>query len=292
MKKKYDKNIILGSVSLFILIAIIILSVFALLNRDNLLTVSFDTDGGNNIISQVISNGDLAVVPAKPTKEGYTFIGWQLDKVNYDFSSSVTDSITLIAIWEKENYLINLNDEIEAYEYIEYGTVCWSYSYPLNIEEVYGTNLESFIVSESENVVINTLYSEEVLTLSESEKVDFYISKWSEVSLLHYNLLYDEEKTLDAYNKLLEIEVPENIINFEVNLIDNRITYYYDYMEFSEENEELASLYNNVAIEFEEVINSILGDAFYYGGGCGTTPIFTQLDEKLCELYNLNCDRW
>lgn len=61
--------------------------------------VSFDTDGGNSIDSQTVNDGDTATVPDTPTKNGYTFTGWQLNGKPYDFNTPVTADITLKAMW-------------------------------------------------------------------------------------------------------------------------------------------------------------------------------------------------
>lgn len=65
--------------------------------------VTFDSDGGTAIASQILESGDSATKPTNPTKTGYKFVEWQLDGKAYDFTLTVTKSITLVAIWEKEN---------------------------------------------------------------------------------------------------------------------------------------------------------------------------------------------
>ena len=65
------------------------------------LTVSFDTDGGSKVSSQVLKVDEVAKKPANPTKNGYKFVEWQLDGRTYDFASKVTKDIKLVAKWEK-----------------------------------------------------------------------------------------------------------------------------------------------------------------------------------------------
>jgi len=62
-------------------------------------TVSFDSDGGSSVDSQEVEEGDLATRPANPTRSHYTFAGWYLDGVPYDFSAPVTEDIELVAHW-------------------------------------------------------------------------------------------------------------------------------------------------------------------------------------------------
>jgi uncharacterized repeat protein (TIGR02543 family) len=65
-------------------------------------TVTFDSNGGSAISSQSVNYGDLATLPAHPTRMGYSFLGWYSDSglnFAYDFSSPVTGNITLYAMW-------------------------------------------------------------------------------------------------------------------------------------------------------------------------------------------------
>ena len=56
-------------------------------------------DGENTLSTQEVSSGNKATKPADPTKVGYTFVKWQLDGSDYDFSSAVNSNITLNAVW-------------------------------------------------------------------------------------------------------------------------------------------------------------------------------------------------
>ena len=64
-------------------------------------TVAFNSDGGTTVEPQTVESGKTAVKPADPTRDGYTFAGWQLDGEDYEFSTPVTASITLKAAWTK-----------------------------------------------------------------------------------------------------------------------------------------------------------------------------------------------
>ena len=66
-------------------------------------TVTFNTNGGKETIeAQTVESGNTATKPADPTKDGNTFAGWFSDEAltqSYDFSTPVTDNITLFAKW-------------------------------------------------------------------------------------------------------------------------------------------------------------------------------------------------
>lgn len=65
-------------------------------------TVIFNTNGGNNIVSQNIVAGNKITQPVNPTKTGYNFSGWYSDSAltqSYNFSSIVNSNMTLYAKW-------------------------------------------------------------------------------------------------------------------------------------------------------------------------------------------------
>ena len=74
-------------------------------------TVTFDSNGGGEVKSQTIQQGQQVQRPADPVKEGYTFIGWydknDLDNKYYNmpewnFSYPVTKDLELVAQWVKK----------------------------------------------------------------------------------------------------------------------------------------------------------------------------------------------
>lgn len=65
--------------------------------------VTFDSDGGTKVTTQVVKENEQATMPENPTKKGYKFVEWQLDKKAYDFTEKVTKNITLKAVWKKES---------------------------------------------------------------------------------------------------------------------------------------------------------------------------------------------
>lgn len=71
----------------------------------DMVSVAFDTDGGDYIEDQILEAGQKAERPADPVKEGYIFVGWQLDGEDFDFDTPVMDDITLIAVWQLDGLL-------------------------------------------------------------------------------------------------------------------------------------------------------------------------------------------
>ncbi len=63
--------------------------------------VNFYTDGGTTIANQPIEEGAVPTRPENPTKDGYEFVEWQLNGVVYDFTTPITEDVTLVAIYKE-----------------------------------------------------------------------------------------------------------------------------------------------------------------------------------------------
>ena len=75
-------------------------------------TVTFNSNGGTTVASQTINENATATRPADPTRAAdanytYTFAGWQLNGVDYNFSTPVTGNITLVAKWTATPIVVN-----------------------------------------------------------------------------------------------------------------------------------------------------------------------------------------
>lgn len=64
-------------------------------------TVIFNTDGGSDVASQSIASGSRATKPDAPTKNGYEFLGWYDGTTAFDFTTPITNDLTLTAKWRE-----------------------------------------------------------------------------------------------------------------------------------------------------------------------------------------------
>ncbi len=65
-------------------------------------TVSFNTDGGNTISSITVIKGEKITLPENPTKEGYNFKEWVYENgEQFKTEAIIEENITLKAIWKK-----------------------------------------------------------------------------------------------------------------------------------------------------------------------------------------------
>lgn len=65
-------------------------------------TVIFDSNLGTEVPQQTIGENELIVEPTPPTREGYDFVRWQYNNRPYNFSTPVTQDLTLRASWKKK----------------------------------------------------------------------------------------------------------------------------------------------------------------------------------------------
>lgn len=63
-------------------------------------TINFSTSGGSLVTPITVAEGNTGQAPIAPTREGFNFVGWQLNGLTYDFTQPVTGDITLVAVWE------------------------------------------------------------------------------------------------------------------------------------------------------------------------------------------------
>ena len=77
-------------------------------------TVTFNSNGGSAVDSQVVEYGSLATLPAQPEYEGHKFVGWSTDdsgNTAVDFSAAITGNVEYFAIW---NELVNVKALLSA----------------------------------------------------------------------------------------------------------------------------------------------------------------------------------
>jgi len=101
-----------------------VLSLFLIFSCQNTLmhrvlepkTITFDSNGGSPVESQLLYKGQAVVRPDDPNKTGFDFDGWYLDSINFkskwNFSTIPTKDTVLYAKWEPSaNYAITLSPE-------------------------------------------------------------------------------------------------------------------------------------------------------------------------------------
>lgn len=114
-------------------------------------TVDFQVQGAS-YLTQEVEYGYCATVPAAPVVEGYTFRGWTTDEANeypYDFTTPVTEDLTLYAHLEKITYTVKLPTDADGYDENPNGdqTVDWNGSQEFTVTVKEGYSDANMVVS-------------------------------------------------------------------------------------------------------------------------------------------------
>lgn len=80
-------------------IVILLLCLFLTGCSEKTYTVSFDTSGGTNINSIILKEGETIKGVIPPTRDGYLFVNWLKDGIEYNDETPITNDITLTANW-------------------------------------------------------------------------------------------------------------------------------------------------------------------------------------------------
>jgi len=105
------KNIVLFVILILTVVGSVGYLVFTIASNGIVPTheIKFVTNGGSVVQNQIVKSGSEVVRPDDPVKEDYYFTTWVMDGKVYDFSTPVTNSITLYAAWQKSDnvYLVD-----------------------------------------------------------------------------------------------------------------------------------------------------------------------------------------
>ncbi len=83
-------------------------------------TVKFETYGGTKISAVQVANGYALTAPEAPKKALYVFAGWETAaRVEWDFTTPITEDLTLYARWTKNYYTITFETDAGEFERLD-----------------------------------------------------------------------------------------------------------------------------------------------------------------------------
>lgn len=215
-------------------------------------TVTFDSNGGTPVPSQSVIAGGHAVQPADPTKTGYVFNGWYTDSaltMLYDFSTSVTEDITLYGNWIVVDVTITIDTHDNQYENTDVRrtfTVTVASANAIVTEVAY--TLEGSAKTESGTLGTNVgTFSADVLledgentfTVCVSTEDGATVSKYAVVQYVSGHI-YDENWTFEEYaeNGIILVPVYESSnISPSFYVMTNVVRLYFTSTSTTEERE-------------------------------------------------------
>ena len=178
-------------------------------------TVTFDTCGGDkmdSITTSIISSEPL------PTRYGYTFLGWYLEKTYVNkvtFPYEVTQNITLYAKWEKNTY--NVHFELLGGKGVSDLNVSVINEEPIPTREGY-----TFLGWYLENIYINKV----TFPYEVTQNITLY-AKWGENLPTSISFVVSAEGVLTEVNGISEtnnvVIIPNQVNNIEVKEIKKEL---------------------------------------------------------------------
>jgi len=162
-------------------------------------TVTYDSAGGSEVSSEVVTLNGLATEPTDPTREGYSFLRWTLSGVEWNFAvDTVSEDITLVAVWTINEYTISFDSNggssVTAITQ-DYGTVVTEPTDPTKTDYTFGgwysdselTSAYTFSTMPAENITLYAKWNAPIVYAT-----DLFISEYIEGS--------SNNKAIEIYN--------------------------------------------------------------------------------------------
>lgn len=189
-------------------------------------TVTFDTNGGNAIAPQTVDDKGKAKEPTAPTRDSWTFAGWYLNGVKYDFTTPVTQDITLKAGWKRVAPSMEFKD---MHKRISAGSKSGQQKLTLDVKGTGETNTSTLTSTTMRNTVISDPLSEWVdpVGLVDGKGTGITVSKDGKPMDSGYTAVYD------GSSRTVKVSLPDSLddgsvysVSFEVALSDKaRLNY-------------------------------------------------------------------
>ena len=72
------------------------------------LAVTFMPENGKSDFVNLVYEGETVAEEPVVTRDGYKFLGWYLGEEKFDFTTPITEDITLVAKWEEDKQVVNV----------------------------------------------------------------------------------------------------------------------------------------------------------------------------------------
>lgn len=255
--------------------------------KDTYYTITFDSDGGSNIDSIVIKEGESIEKPENPNRDGYIFKEWQVENTSFDFTTKIYKDMILKAVWDKKatsttsptftptqtkKDTINLNDNVVATEYTKYSDgQCSFYIFATNLKQLFPNAGNHWCPFPKEQCFENELAEDDYNANFHS--IQFDTNKETEI--------------VNLFSKYKNGSYAGIVVNsYDLNS-QHFLTFDYKYL----------LIHDSYSLSGTDGINKIAellknGTRMY--GNCGATDFSSTkvLTEELCNEYHLKCDRW
>ena len=201
---------------------------------NDMITISFETNGGTQISEISMLSYDQLDLPANPIKDGYAFDGWFIDSslTKPLDKTTITNNMTLYAKWTESNYFIELfTSNFEPSQ----GRISYN-TFMSENNEIYATKSQS--LSYRDNIALYTrLYSvdqkdindpiapnmnkeEYMKIIDNGDSVDKYISTSFGAYYIESHMYPNEDDIIQDYYEMKHIVyklIPEGLATMWFN---------------------------------------------------------------------------
>lgn len=181
-------------------------------NNSVMYTVSFDTNGANDLSPLTVEDGKTINLPT-PIKEGYIFLGWftggSTNDGQFTSTSTVQSNITLYARWEPTLETLKSNALIEVQEFYDLS------GFQGEMLEIAQENLTSSIGLINQASTISSL---DYALRSAKAKYEIilvfmpYNEKCDEIDAKYVEYISRRESTIRSYEIYIDLDYPNTII--------------------------------------------------------------------------------
>ena len=239
-------------------------------------TVTFQDYDGTVLKTEQVNKGDDATTTSNPSREGYTFTGWDKSFI------SITSDLTITAQY-KENELIELRvkyDSIDKDGRTIESNIIKEDKYYLELGEhtIYAPDIEGYITPEPSIVDVTTdfIWMKPVLIFN------YLIVEGHDPNLIEPITLYVHHEDREG-NTLKETDVYENVTNRK-----------YTAKSFAKNSNSYVPLFDDYYIKIEDGITEYELTIVYYiglgNGPIGTVTIHYQDEEGNTLENSLTCN--
>lgn len=209
------------TVFLLLLVSVIALSACQKVTYE----VSFNSNGGTDVATITVNEGETAAEPAAPEKEGYIFTYWyeEDELVPFDFSQAINANVSLQALWVMSDAEM-MSRDIAAFEEVMFDDpYLLDLPYKLSLHETRVTwDIDATYISE-EGVILTLLPGEspvtETVTATYTLNDETLVKTYEIVITAPTEVVIAEERDVDFENLTTEYDVANGSLTlyFEEN---------------------------------------------------------------------------
>lgn len=279
--------------------------------------VTFNPNGGSVVASITVKKGEKITKPEDPTRKGYEFTGWKLNEEDFDFEKEINENVTLTATWKKVEDKSSTSSSSSSKKASSSNSVKYTSTIDkINLNENMTTSIDYENYTQPISYYFINNLGDVFPSLAGKSRIEL---SWKEDDPASQGLDLRINEWYEAFDKLQFDTVKENNAKTILNNIKNKtykgvkfttsvgspypgynenhgVSYKYEYITVSKTP--FTTLYNGMKSVRDgldsEISSALSGSIKVVLPGYGVYGKYEAglLSEKLCEEYNLVCDRW